>query len=364
MILIGLILFIEPIQLSVCFSSYYTNGEFTSRMETIQNLFKGGIPIKEKIMMYIESNFPNLSSDLHLRFELGHPYKNGTEERINQVVTRVTTLFEEVFRPNDFIYLFIKDWNVTEDVMFGNNTPEYLYDLLSKQNIEEETFYDIDEYYDELTGQTIEIKNEYKVKFVYSRLKSISYKEVLEGIGNYEQGREPSIGESVYFISTEKGIIFHMYDDRGCDVFGLNKDTLVPVYHKFRKWILDYNRIEIDYAFEEGLFNYHETIEEREKRHRENRLKVKETKINLSQDNTCLITHALTIPNEYAEECINEIGETGFNIAISNKNSECTNIKVTKTEALGLVDYQTELMALYSKKYKGEYKGWSVKEAF
>jgi hypothetical protein len=138
----------------------------------------------------------------------------------------------------------------------------------------------------------------------------------------------------------------------------------VPVYHKFRKWILDYNRIEIDYAFEEGLFNYHETIEEREKRHRENRLKVKETKINLSQDNTCLITHALTIPNEYAEECINEIGETGFNIAISNKNSECTNIKVTKTEALGLVDYQTELMALYSKKYKGEYKGWSVKEAF
>jgi len=320
--------------------------------------------MKEKILKYIESNFPNLTSDLHLRFELGDPYKNGTEERINQVVTRITTLFEEVFKPDDFIYLYIKDWDVTEDIMFGNNTPEYLYELLSKENIEEETLFDIDEDYDELTGQIIEIKNEYKVKFVYSRTMSISYKEVLGGIGNYEQGRYPSIGESVYFISTEKDIIFHMYDDRGCDVFGLDKDTLVPLYHKFRKWILDYNRIEIDNAFEEGLFNYYETTEEKEKRLRENRLKVKETKINLSQDNTCHITHTLAIPNECAEECINEIGETGFNIVIDNKNRECTNIKATKTEALALVDYQTELMSLYSKKYKGEYIGWSVKEAF
>ena len=315
-------------------------------------------------MKYIDTNFPNLTSELHLRFELGEPYKNGTDERINQVVTRVNTLFEEVFKPDDFIYLYIKDWCVTEDIMFGKNTTEYLYDLLNKQNIEEETLFDIDEDYDELKGQTIEIKNEYKVKFVYSRLKFISYKEVLEGIGNYEQGREPSIGESVYFISTEKDIIFHMYDDRGCDVFGLNKDTLVPLYHKFRKWILDYNRIEIDNAFEEGLFNYYETTQEKEKRLRENRIKVKETKINLTQDNTCHITHALAIPSEYAEQCINEIGETGFNIAIDNKNSECTKIKATKTEALALVDYQTELISLYSKKYKGKYIGWSVKKAF
>ena len=88
--------------------------------------------MKEKILKYIDSNFPNLTSELHLRFELGEPYENGTEERINQVVTRVTTLFEEVFKPDDFIYLYIKDWEVTEDIMFGNNTPEYLYDLLQQ----------------------------------------------------------------------------------------------------------------------------------------------------------------------------------------------------------------------------------------
>jgi len=63
--------------------------------------------MNEKMLKYIESNFPNLTSDLYLRFELGDPYKNGTEERINQVVTRVTTLFEEVFKPDDLIYLYI-----------------------------------------------------------------------------------------------------------------------------------------------------------------------------------------------------------------------------------------------------------------
>lgn len=29
-------------------------------------------------MKYIDNNFPNLTSELHLRFYLGEPYENGT----------------------------------------------------------------------------------------------------------------------------------------------------------------------------------------------------------------------------------------------------------------------------------------------
>ncbi|MFC9539319.1 hypothetical protein ACFTQ7_05480 [Lysinibacillus sp. NPDC056959] len=61
--------------------------------------------MKKKILKYIDSNSPNPTSGLRLRFELGEPYKNGTEDRLNQVVTRVTTLFEEVFKPGDSIYI-------------------------------------------------------------------------------------------------------------------------------------------------------------------------------------------------------------------------------------------------------------------
>ncbi|MGA9466538.1 MAG: hypothetical protein WBV10_02825, partial [Exiguobacterium marinum] len=107
--------------------------------------------MKEKIVKYINDNFPNLTSEVHLRFELGKPYKNGTDERIEQVVTRVTSLFEEVFQPDDFINIYIKDWNVIDDIMFGNTTPEYLYDLLIKQEIEEETLFELDEDMDEIT---------------------------------------------------------------------------------------------------------------------------------------------------------------------------------------------------------------------
>ncbi len=330
----------------------------------VQNLVKRGILMKENLMKYVEFNFPNLTSEFYLRFDLGFPYKNGTIERMNQVNMRVTSLFEEVFKPDDFVYLYIKDYGETEDIMFGNNTPAYLADLLSNHNVEEEILYDIEEDYDELTGETIEIKNEFKVKLVYSKLESIRYKEILDGIGNYEQGRDPSISESVYFISTEKDLVFHMYDDRGCDIFSLKKETLTPVYHKFRKWILDYNRIEIDNAFEEGLHNYFEDPDEQEKRIKGDEKKVEETKIDLYEDNTCHITHSLVIPNSRSEECINEISETGFNIFIDSKNCDYTNLKVTKTEALAVIEYQTELMTLYSKKYDGEYTGWSVKKAF
>ena len=118
----------------------------------VQNLVKRGILMKENLMKYVEFNFPNLTSEFYLRFDLGFPYKNGTIERMNQVNMRVTSLFEEVFKPDDFVYLYIKDYGETEDIMFGNNTPAYLADLLSNHNVEEEILYDIEEDYDELTG--------------------------------------------------------------------------------------------------------------------------------------------------------------------------------------------------------------------
>ena len=205
--------------------------------------------MKEKIMKYIDNNFPNLSGEVHLRFELGEPYENGTDERINQVVTRVTTLFDEVFKPDDFINIYIKDWDTTDDIMFGNTTPEYLYDLLNKQDMKEEILFELDEDEDELTGETIEIKNEYKVKFVYAQLKSIPYKEILRGIGNYEQGREPSIGQAVYFISTEKNIVFNMYDDRGCIIHANEVEKLIPLYQTYNDWLVDYWRDYFDSIF-------------------------------------------------------------------------------------------------------------------
>lgn len=107
-----------------------------------------------------------------------------------------------------------------------------------------------------------------------------------------------------------------------------------------------------DRALSEGLFNYYETFDEKEERLKANRVKIKQTKINLLQLNICHITHVLEIPNELARECASEICEAGFNIAIEGESYDYSINKVTKIEALALVDYQTELMFLYSKKFE------------
>ncbi|GKV70125.1 hypothetical protein NCCP2716_26230 [Sporosarcina sp. NCCP-2716] len=320
--------------------------------------------MRNDILAYLEENFPDMQSELYVRFELGAPFKNGSKERIQQVVTRVTALFEELFAPEETVSLFVKEYGQDPDIMFGNTAPQYVWELLGEHPIEKEVLCEIDEDYDEETRQRIEEKHEFTVGIVTAQVKEIPYKEILEGIGNYEQGREPSIGQQVYIIHPEKNIVFHMYDDRGCDVFGLQRERLLPVYRKFSRWILDYNRIEIDSVFGEGLSGYRENEEERVARIRKNAIQVDKMGIDLYVDNTCQITHSLYIPNDLAAACFDEIETTGFTPVIDSEDDRNTTLKVSKTEALAIVDYQSELMALYSEKYNGTYAGWTAVRAY
>lgn len=200
---------------------------------------------------YIHINFPNFWNDINIRFELGEPYDNGTDERINQVVKRVTILFEEIFHPDDDIHLFVKDWENETDIMFGNTTPNYLYELLSQHKIDETIMCEQDEDIDE-TGNTIKIEKYFKVKSLSGVLSSIPYKEILIGIANYEQGREPSIGQNVYFISLTKNIVFYMYDDRGCVIFAKEKERLRNLYVNYNDWLVDYWRKYFDDLYTRG----------------------------------------------------------------------------------------------------------------
>lgn len=318
----------------------------------------------KEIRTYLEENFPDMQSELYVRFELGDPYENGSPERIQQVVARVTALFEDLFAPEETVSLFVKEYGQDADIMFGNTTPQYLWELLSEHFIEKEALCEIDEDVDEETGRRIEENHEVTIGIVTAQVKEIPYKEILEGIGNYEQGREPSIGQQVYVIHPEKNIVFHMYDDRGCDVFGLQREQLLPVYRKFSRWILDYNRIEIDNIMGEGLSGYSENEVEKIARDRRNDIQVNEMGIDLHVDNTCHIIHSLYIPNDLAAACFKDIEATGFTPVIDSEDDRNTTLKVSKTEALAIVDYQTELMALYSIKYNGIYAGWTVVRAY
>ncbi|MFC4306471.1 DUF3885 domain-containing protein [Cohnella boryungensis] len=207
--------------------------------------------MKQTILDYLNDNFPDLWSDINIRFELGEPHPNGSDERIEQVNKRATTIFEEVLlKANDSIFLYIKDWNPKEDIMFGNTTPDYIYKLLEGKPFEEEILYDLDEDEDD-EGNKIQVRREYLVRILSGYVTTFPYKKILEGISHYEQGREPSIGQSIYFINKEKQIIFHMYDDRGCIIYAKSKEYLRKPYTEYNDWIVDYWREYFDRLFED-----------------------------------------------------------------------------------------------------------------
>lgn len=199
--------------------------------------------LDKELRVFLQDNYPDLNHDMHIRFELGEPYKNGSAKRIKQASFRVSTLFENIFSMDDSIYLLIKDWEC-EDIMFGNTTPLYLYSLFNANNMNTETILVDDE--DENGEKIFHSHKQHTIKL---KVSEIYYQKILTGIGNYEQGREPSIGQSVYFINIEKNLIFHMYDDRGCLVSSSTPKNIKFLYEKFNEWIVNYHRKYIDSIF-------------------------------------------------------------------------------------------------------------------
>jgi len=291
-----------------------------------------------------------------IRFELGLVELEG-EEYFKEIYHRVLSIFNFLFNKTDTIML-IASINTSIEYR-GNdlvNIQRFLKDKKLLYGLNCKTVpYEYDEEDTEMktTQYSLKLKKE-DIRLGY----------LFQAISNTDFGRKPRIEGNLYLLNLSESTLLHMYDDRGCDVYSLDKENLLPLYHKYRNWILDYNRIQIDHIFEEGLFNYSETSTEKENRLQTNKSRVKETGINLYEVNTCEITHQLEIPKKSTEECVKEMEQTGFIIEVDNKYNDYIILKAIKTEALALIDYQTELMSLYSKKYNGKYKGWSVKRAF
>jgi hypothetical protein len=42
-----------------------------------------------------------------------------------------------------------------------------------------------------------------------------------------------------------------MYDDRGLDVIGQDRDALSSMYHNFNGWLLDYDRRRMERTFDQ-----------------------------------------------------------------------------------------------------------------
>jgi len=196
---------------------------------------------------YLNREFPNYCGTCHVRYELGEPFPNGSNERLNQVYERSRILFEDLFTSDDLMTTIVRDWNTGDDIMFGNTTPDYIYELMSNDRVSVEV-YDMDEDVDE-AGNDVIVEIPFNLTFGSDYMYDMQYREILMAIANYEQGKEPSIGQKVYFLCKNKGILFHMYDDRGLIIHANDPELLRNLYLKYNDWIVNYWKATIDDFF-------------------------------------------------------------------------------------------------------------------
>lgn len=220
----------------------------------------------DNLSQFLEEHFDNITLKPPLfylwkygiRFEIAIPWLEHYEKRnLQQIKERSTGIFNKVFAEKDEIML-VTDIHCEKNDDFLQKRPTKVYQkyvkskevaiklqhrLLSNVFLEDE---DGDDYADMVSH-----------RFVLTCLKNdIRYNQLLSAI-SYEDFPHPTQilkgfpqnGIDIYFVNVTKKMIFHLYDDRGCDVIASNKEDLRALYEECNEWILDYDREQIDQLF-------------------------------------------------------------------------------------------------------------------
>jgi len=77
----------------------------------------------------------------------------------------------------------------------------------------------------------------------------IHYTSLLQAICNQDMGIKPKMYHDIFFINIDRETIFHVYDDRGCDLIATSAESIRTMYDTYNEWILDYDREKIDEVF-------------------------------------------------------------------------------------------------------------------
>ncbi len=203
---------------------------------------------------FMETSFPGLSLrpplfydwPIGIRFELGDPQLPFAEKRlyVRQAADRAIALYEHLHAGDDEL-LIVTNVNVPPP---PSNRPwrrlnVYRDRIRSRQAIRNLRHYTLPNVFGE-EGQTH--------RFVLEcRSRDFRHAGLIRAICNQEMGFKPATFHDVFWINTTRQTIFHVYDDRGCDVIAASRDVLRPVYRACGDWILAYDRERIDSVFAE-----------------------------------------------------------------------------------------------------------------
>lgn len=206
---------------------------------------------------YMKTTFPHLelkaplfySWPIGIRFELG-VYLNDEDDRgdyMQEAYRRAIGLFEAVHDMDDEILVVV---DVYDYGVFKRFTPKV---KVFKRYVKQKavrfkmTQMIIPFVYPEDDEEGICKTHRFTLK---CKREDLKYQALLRAICNQDMGFSPRIYHRVYFINLKKSTIFHVYDDRGCDLLAASSCTIRNIYEQYNDWILDYDRERIDLVFQ------------------------------------------------------------------------------------------------------------------
>ncbi|MGE7954148.1 DUF3885 domain-containing protein [Lysinibacillus xylanilyticus] len=207
---------------------------------------------------FMNENFPNLelrpalfySWDIGIRFKLGVDYDSDycyeNSPYLKGVYKRAINLFKTLHIKEDEIFVVANVNDFGDYAAFNrklNIFSKYIQDKSVLNKLTHTTLPYIFPEDDE--------DGKYKThRFILKcKTSEIKYMPLLKAICNQDMGIKPKIYHDIFFINIKKETIFHVYDDRGCDLLATSPETIREIYDKYNDWILDYDRNEIDQVF-------------------------------------------------------------------------------------------------------------------
>ncbi|SFS56852.1 DUF3885 domain-containing protein [Paenibacillus sp. 453mf] len=208
---------------------------------------------------YMKDHFPSLilrpplfySWDIGIRFELGDPhlYDVDKNQYMDRVYSRSIELFKELFVKDDDLLLVTNAYfayKLKNQIKKVNLYRRYIKNRQILWNLKLNVIPDIFAEPDEIPDED---NKTYRFQ-IACKVSDLDYLNLIKAICNKDLGTKPSIKHDVFFINLGKGIIFHIYDDRGCDVVSNSTSVLKNIFIKYNDWILNYDRESINKIFE------------------------------------------------------------------------------------------------------------------
>ncbi|MEG0385069.1 DUF3885 domain-containing protein [Solibacillus cecembensis] len=207
---------------------------------------------------YINRNFPNFNLrpplfynwEIGIRFELGvgwdRKYNYENSPYVQGVYKRAVTLFEALHLQNEDIFVVVDVNDFGDGKSYKHKTR-----LFSPYVYEKSTLYKLKHAEMSYIFPEDDEDGKYKTHRFTLKCKAsdINYISLLKAVCNHDLGFQPSIFHRVYFFNIERKTIFHVYDDRGCDLLATSTESIRDIYNTYNDWILDYDRDEIDKVF-------------------------------------------------------------------------------------------------------------------